>query len=140
MPCRLRSERSQVQILPGALPLLAPVTVYKMRPWTPEDAAAMGDALLRQLSGEFLADGAAEPGFGWAASAPSVCGWPEHDYEHAEREDAGEDEQAVADDAGCCSELSIDAMAPPCQAGVVSRVGSACVVNSRSRKGSGRRA
>jgi hypothetical protein len=27
-----------------------------------------------------------------------VCGWPEQEYEHAEREDAGEDEQAVADE------------------------------------------
>ena len=27
-----------------------------MRPWTPEDAAAMGAALLRQLYGEFLPD------------------------------------------------------------------------------------
>jgi hypothetical protein len=33
-----------------------------------------------------------------AASAPSVCVWPEHEYEHAEREDAGEDEQAVGDE------------------------------------------
>jgi hypothetical protein len=37
-------------------PLLAPVTVYRVRPWTPEDAAAMGDALLRQLYGEFVED------------------------------------------------------------------------------------
>jgi hypothetical protein len=42
-------------------PLLAPVTVYRVRPWTPEDGVAMGDALLRQLYGEFLADGASEP-------------------------------------------------------------------------------
>jgi hypothetical protein len=28
---------------------------------TPEDGAAMGDALLRQLYGDFLADGSAEP-------------------------------------------------------------------------------
>jgi hypothetical protein len=37
-------------------PLLAPVTVYRARPWIPEDAAGMGDALLRQLYGEFLPD------------------------------------------------------------------------------------
>lgn len=42
-------------------PLLAPVTVYRLRPWAPEDAAAMGDALLRQLYGDFLPDGASEP-------------------------------------------------------------------------------
>jgi hypothetical protein len=42
-------------------PLLAPVTVYKVRPWTPEDASAMGEALLRHLYGEFLPDGRSEP-------------------------------------------------------------------------------
>jgi hypothetical protein len=42
-------------------PLLAPVTVYKVRPRTPEDAAGMGEALLRQLYGEFLADGRPVP-------------------------------------------------------------------------------
>jgi hypothetical protein len=35
-------------------PLLASVTVHRVRPWRPEDGAAMGDALLRQLYGEFL--------------------------------------------------------------------------------------
>ena len=42
-------------------PLLAPVTVYRVRPWLPEDGAAMGDALLRQLYGEFLPDRDSEP-------------------------------------------------------------------------------
>jgi hypothetical protein len=42
-------------------PLLAPVTVHRVRPWTPEDAAGMGKALLRQLYGEFLPEGSAEP-------------------------------------------------------------------------------
>jgi hypothetical protein len=42
-------------------PLLAPVTVHRVRPWTPGDAAAIGDALLRQLYGEFLPGGNAEP-------------------------------------------------------------------------------
>ena len=41
--------------------LLTPVTVHRVRPWTPEDGVAMGDALLRQLYGEFLPDGASEP-------------------------------------------------------------------------------
>ena len=41
-------------------PLLAPVTVYRVRPWTPEDAVAMGEALLRRLYGEFLPDGIAD--------------------------------------------------------------------------------
>jgi hypothetical protein len=42
-------------------PLLTPVTVYRVRAWMPEDAAAMGEALLRQLYGEFLANGSSEP-------------------------------------------------------------------------------
>ena len=42
-------------------PLLAPVTVYRVRPWTPDDAAAMGDALLRQLYGESLPHASSEP-------------------------------------------------------------------------------
>ncbi|HEX4033224.1 MAG TPA: hypothetical protein VHX66_02160 [Solirubrobacteraceae bacterium] len=42
-------------------PLLAPVTVHRVRPWTSEDAAEMGAALLRQLYGEFLRDGSSEP-------------------------------------------------------------------------------
>jgi hypothetical protein len=42
-------------------PLLAPVTVHRVRPWTPEDGDVMGAALLRRLYGEFLADGASEP-------------------------------------------------------------------------------
>jgi hypothetical protein len=42
-------------------PLLAPVTVHRVRPWTPEDAAAMGDALLRHLYGDLLPEGDEEP-------------------------------------------------------------------------------
>jgi hypothetical protein len=42
-------------------PLTAPVTVHRVRPWTPEVAAGMGEALLRQLYGEFLPEGCAEP-------------------------------------------------------------------------------
>ena len=42
-------------------PLLAPVTVHRVRPWMPEDGATMGRALLRQLYGEFLPDRDAEP-------------------------------------------------------------------------------
>jgi hypothetical protein len=38
-------------------PLLAPVTVHRVRPWSPDDGAAMGDSLLRQLYGEFTAEG-----------------------------------------------------------------------------------
>ena len=48
-------------------PLLAPVTVYRLRRWTPEDAAAMGDALLRALYGDFLPDGASPVGVRVAA-------------------------------------------------------------------------
>ena len=42
-------------------PLLDTVTVHRVRPWTPDDAAAMGSALLHQLYGEFLRDGSSEP-------------------------------------------------------------------------------
>jgi hypothetical protein len=42
-------------------PLLAPVTVHRVRPCTPEDAAAMGSALLRQVYGEFLPRDASVP-------------------------------------------------------------------------------
>ena len=37
-------------------PLLAGVTVYQVRPPTPADAAGIGDALGRQLYGEFRAE------------------------------------------------------------------------------------
>jgi hypothetical protein len=37
------------------------VTVYRVRPWTPDDAAAMGDALLRHLYGDLLPEGDEEP-------------------------------------------------------------------------------
>jgi hypothetical protein len=37
------------------------VTAYRLRPWTPEDGAGMGDALLRRLYSEFLPHDASEP-------------------------------------------------------------------------------
>ena len=43
-------------------PLLDTVTVHRVRPWTPDDAAAMGDALLRHhLYGDLLPEGDEEP-------------------------------------------------------------------------------
>lgn len=42
-------------------PLLAPVTVHRLRPWTFEDGAAMGQAVLRQLYGEFVPEQGTEP-------------------------------------------------------------------------------
>jgi len=36
-------------------------TVYRVRPWRPEDEAAMGDALLRRLYADFLPDGGSDP-------------------------------------------------------------------------------
>jgi hypothetical protein len=51
--CTIREKRR--------FPLLDTVTVHRVRPWTPEDGVAMGDALLRQLYGGFLPDGAFDP-------------------------------------------------------------------------------
>lgn len=42
-------------------PLLATVTVHRVRPWTPDDGVAMGEALLTQLYGEFLPEPGLEP-------------------------------------------------------------------------------
>jgi hypothetical protein len=42
-------------------PLLAQTTVYRVRPWTPDDAPEMGELLLRRLYGEFLPDRSTEP-------------------------------------------------------------------------------
>jgi hypothetical protein len=42
-------------------PLTAPVTVHLVRPWTPDDGVAMGNAPLRKLYDELLEDGASEP-------------------------------------------------------------------------------
>jgi hypothetical protein len=39
---------------------MAPVTVYQVRLWRPEDDAAMAEALLHQLYGEFIPDGSSE--------------------------------------------------------------------------------
>ena len=40
---------------------LAMTTVYRVRPWVPEDVDEMGELLLRRLFGEFVPDGSSEP-------------------------------------------------------------------------------
>ena len=63
---------------------------------------------LERAAGVYDDDGMRSP-----SSPASACGWPEHEYEHAEGEDAGDYEQAVAEE--CVQGERVRDGGPPCR-------------------------